>query len=84
MVAWAALMDKSKGSLGDIKVTFAIDIKSDRIRALSAKLGDLILKRKTLLFDYTDRHPQVLEANSQLDGLLDEIKKELSLALKRY
>ncbi len=83
MVAWAALMDKSKGSLGDIKVTFAIDIKSDRIRALSAKLGDLILKRKALLFDYTDRHPQVLEANSRLDSLLDEINKELRARIEQ-
>jgi len=48
MVAWAAVMDKGKGSLDDMKGAFAVDIKSDRIRALSAKLSDQILKRKSL------------------------------------
>jgi capsular exopolysaccharide synthesis family protein len=76
--SWAALLDKAMGSSDDFKGVLAIDTKSDRIRGLSAKLSDLILKRKTLLFDYTDRHPQVVEANSQVQSILDEIKGELS------
>jgi len=82
MVSWAAMMGKDTGSLGDIQTSFAIDINSDRIREMSAKLGDLFLKRKTLLFDFTDRHPQVLAADSQIHSLLAEIKKELKTKIE--
>jgi len=82
VISGAALMDKAKGSFENIKEAMAIDIKSDRIRALSAELSTLILKRKALLFDYTDRHPHVLEVNSQIQGVLGEIKRELNTLVK--
>ncbi len=82
VISGAALMDKAQGSFESVKEAMAIGIKSDRIRELIAKLSDLILKRKALLFDYTDRHPQVVEVSSQIQSILDEIKRELSTLVK--
>jgi len=59
ILSWIDLMDNGNRPLNDFKGAFAINVRSDRIRELSGKLSDLILKRKTLLFDYTDRHPKV-------------------------
>jgi len=77
-----ALMNKAMmGSLENIKEGIAVDIKSERIREYNAKLSNLILKRKALLLDYTDRHPLVVEINSQIQSILDETKKELTTLL---
>ncbi len=50
---------------------------SSSLIELSKKLRDLITRRKTLLFEYTEEHPDVIEINDQIQGLLFGIRKEL-------
>jgi capsular exopolysaccharide synthesis family protein len=52
------------------------------LRRLSPTLSDLSLKRTTLLVDFTEDHPQVKEIDSQIEGLLNELKNELTSYLE--
>ncbi len=56
--------------------------KDSPIYNLRAKLSDLFLKRETLLIDYTEQHPQLLEINDQIQAVILEITKELKAFLK--
>ncbi len=46
------------------------------------KLRNLITKRETLLIDFTEKHPEIIELNSQIQGLLSAIKSEMASLLK--
>lgn len=51
--------------------------KDSPIHALRVKLSDLLLKRETLLIDFTKEHPQVVAVNDQIQAIILEIRKEL-------
>lgn len=63
------------------RIAFVTD-KDSPIYNLRAKLSDLFLKRETLLIDYTEQHPQLVEINDQLQAVILEITKELKAFLK--
>lgn len=44
---------------------------------LSGRLHDLLLKRRALLVDFTEKHASVIEVNGEIQGILEAIKKEL-------
>jgi len=48
------------------------------LRRLSPALSDLTLQRTTLLVDFTEDHPQVKEIDSQIEGLLNELRTQLT------
>jgi capsular exopolysaccharide synthesis family protein len=48
------------------------------LRRLSPALSDLTLQRTTLLVDFTEDHPQVKEIDGQIEGLLNELRTQLS------
>lgn len=52
--------------------------KDSPIHGLRVKLSDLLLKRETLLIDFTKEHPQVVEVDDQMQAIMLEIKKELA------
>jgi capsular exopolysaccharide synthesis family protein len=52
--------------------------KESPIYGLRVKLSELLLKRQTLLVDFTEKHPEVVEVDDQIQAVTDEIKKELS------
>ena len=62
------------------KILFFID-KDSPIYGLNAKLSDMLLKRQTLLIDFTEKHPQVVDLDDQIQAVIDGIKKELSSLL---
>jgi len=51
--------------------------KDTPLTALKSKLNDLLFKKQTLLIDYTEQHPQVLEIKDQIKTLVREARKEL-------
>ncbi|MBU0988257.1 MAG: GumC family protein, partial [Proteobacteria bacterium] len=55
---------------------FSLD-KDSPIYGLRAKLSDLLLKRETLLIDFTEDHPQLIEVNDQIQAVILETTKEL-------
>lgn len=48
------------------------------VLSLTARLRDLVMKRKTLLFEFTEKHPRVLEIDDQIQALIFGIKTELT------
>ncbi|MCP4627142.1 MAG: hypothetical protein GY850_27075 [bacterium] len=51
---------------------------------MKTKLSDLLLKRQTLLINFTENHPRVKEIDDQIQAVLHETKKELQSLLKSY
>lgn len=52
-------------------------VENTRFHDVKLKLRELAAKRQTLLFEYTEAHPGVVELNDQIAGVLLGIKKEL-------
>jgi len=51
---------------------------------LKTKLSDLLLKRQTLLTNFTENHPRIKEIDDQIQAVLHETKKELQSLLNFY
>ncbi|CAB1083922.1 hypothetical protein D1AOALGA4SA_11456 [Olavius algarvensis Delta 1 endosymbiont] len=62
---------------------FAADMDSP-VYGLKTKLSDLLLKRQTLLINFTGKHPRVKEIDDQVQAVLHETKKELQSLLHSY
>jgi len=54
------------------------------VYALKTKLSELLLKRQTLLINFTQKHPQVNEIDDQIGAVLHETKKELQSLVNTY
>jgi len=63
------------------QAVFSADPNSP-LRQLSPALSDLSLKRTTLLVDFTEDHPKVRAIDSQIEGLLNELRAQLTSYLK--
>ena len=57
---------------------------SSPVYGLKTKLSDLLLKRQTLLINFTDKHPKVKEIDDQVNAVLHETEKELQSLLNSY
>ncbi|MEW6670475.1 MAG: polysaccharide biosynthesis tyrosine autokinase [Thermodesulfobacteriota bacterium] len=66
------------GSSLNIEGKFPPEPGDAQMHGYASKLSDLILKKKALLFDYTEKHPKVIEVNEQIQSLSEEIRKELN------
>ena len=66
--------DKLLGAL------FVADADSP-VYALKEKLSELLLKRQTLLIHLTEKHPQVVEIDDQIQAVIQEARKELAAQL---
>ena len=74
-------LKKVSGPFQDIEGAAFAGPADARLQGFSTKLSDLVLKKKALLFDYTEKHPKVIEAGDLIQSVTDEIKKELSARL---
>jgi len=75
------LKEKANLSPEKIERTAFVPDKDSPIYGLRAKLSDMFLKRETLLIDYTEQHPQIVEVNDQIQAVTLEITKELEAFL---
>ena len=75
------LQEKTDIAPEKLERTWFVPDKDSPIYNLKAKLSDLFLKRETLLIDFTAQHPQVAEANDQIQAVVLEITKELNAYL---
>ncbi len=62
-------------------VFFPEDTKS-ALHGLSQKLHELILKRESLLYEYTEQNLEVVEVNEKIQSVIGEIKRELTTLLR--
>jgi capsular exopolysaccharide synthesis family protein len=60
---------------------FVADANSP-VFGLKEKLSDSLLKRQTLLIHLTEKHPQVIEIDDQIQAVIQEAQKELTAQLQ--
>jgi len=72
------LLGKTEFDVDKIDGVFFPEETQNVFRELGSKLHNLKLKRKALLFDFTEKHPQVFEINSQISSVISLIKMELN------
>jgi len=80
-------LKKKKSITADVLQGLAGEFRSPVLSSLNNQLVNLTLRRDTLLLDYTEKHPQVVEVNRQIGELANNMLKELegrekTLALK--
>ena len=69
---------------GHLKERFFPASAGSPVYGLKTKLSDLLLKRQTLLINFTPKHPRVKELDDQAQALLQETKSELQSLLSSY
>jgi len=72
------------GTSGEVKESFFAAAPDSPVFGLKTKLSDLLLKRQTLLINFTAKHPRVKELDDQIQAVLHETLKELKLLLNSY
>ena len=51
--------------------------------SLRTKLGEMLLKRETIKMNYTDKHPEVIEINDNIQAVVTELRNELETFLEK-
>ncbi|CAB1063601.1 Tyrosine-protein kinase EpsD (EC [Olavius sp. associated proteobacterium Delta 1] len=69
---------------GELKESLFTAGPNSPVFGLKTKLSELLLKRQTLLINFTDKHPRVIEIDDQIQAVLHETKKELQSLLNSY
>jgi len=72
------------GTAGELKETFFAAAPNSPVFGLKTKLNELLLKRQTLLINFTNKHPRVKEIDDQIQAVLHETGKELQSLLNSY
>jgi len=76
--------DKNGNASGELQDSFFAADMDSPVYGLKKKLSDLLLKRQTLLINFTEKHPRVKEIDDQVQAVLHETKKELQSLLNSY
>ena len=73
-----AAMDAPTSGTGSFENLLLPEIEgNDAVQGLNKRLRDLVMERQTLLIDFTEEHPKVVELNDRIHGLLYGIRKAL-------
>ncbi|MGB5745847.1 MAG: polysaccharide biosynthesis tyrosine autokinase [Desulfobacterales bacterium] len=76
----AANLNKST----ELKGSFFSASPNSPVYSLKTKLSELLLKRQTLLINFTKKHPKVIEIDDQIGAVLHETTKELQSLVNAY
>ncbi len=69
---------------GELREAFFFAAPNSPLFGLKTKLSEMLLKRQTLLINFTEKHPRVKEVDDQIQAVLHETGKELRSLLKSY
>ncbi len=73
-----AAMDAPVSGTGSFENLLLPEIEGNQaVQGLNKRLRDLVMERQTLLIDFTEEHPKVVELNDRIHGLLYGIRKAL-------
>jgi len=78
------LIEKTESTPENLDGVFFPEETQTIFHALSTQFHTLVMKKKSLLFDYTEDHPEVIEINSEIQGVIEQLKKELYTLLRTY
>lgn len=69
-------------SINQFKEVFFTTSEDSPLHSYKTKLSELFIKRQTLLFNFTARHPEVREVDDQIRAIVYEANKELRSLLQ--
>jgi capsular exopolysaccharide synthesis family protein len=73
-----AALDMPVSGTGSFENLLLPEIEDDKaVQGLNERLRDLVMERQTLLIDFTEEHPKVVELNDRIHGILYGIRKAL-------
>ncbi len=72
---------ESFGSPESFESLILPEFEGSPVQKLNERLRDLVMTRKTLLIDFTEAHPRIVEINDQIHGLIYGIQKALGSRL---
>jgi len=78
------IQTKQSGTPGAFNDGLLAAAPGSPVYGLKTKLSDLLLKRQTLLINFTDKHPRVKEVDDQVRAVLSETEKELRSLLNLH
>jgi len=78
------IRDNKINAAGGLQESFFTAKLNSPVYGLKTKLSELILKRQTLLINFTAKHPRVREIDDQVQAVLHETEKELQSLLSSY
>ena len=78
------IQGKQIAKSGQLKESFFAAAPNSPVFGLKTKLSELLLKRRTLLINFTEKHPRVKEIDDQVQAVLHETGKELQSLLNSY
>ena len=68
----------------ELKGSFFSASTDSPVYGLKTKLSEFLLKRQTLLINFTNKHPKVLEIDDQIGAVLHQTQKELQSLVNTY
>jgi len=68
----------------DLQGSFFSASPGSPVYGLKTRLSELLLKRQTLLINFTEKHPKVIEIDDRIGAVLHETKKELQSLVNAY
>ena len=74
--------NKALPEAGSVRI-FSDDVQA-LIAKLNQKLSDLTTERTTLLVNYTPKHPQVVEIDTRIESVMQEMVRELEAKLQTF
>lgn len=78
-----ALLEGAKDSFEKLEgIFFPFESSDSPVRSMSSRLNDLVLRRQTLLNDFTGKHPDIKDLNETIKSLIAELKRELEAYLR--
>lgn len=78
------LIEKTESTPENLDGVFFPEETSTIFHTLSTQFHTLVMKKNALLFDYTEDHPEVIEINAAIQGVIEQLKKELYALLRTY
>ncbi len=78
VVTQIEMLNSPDNFAGDIGRALMLSGKDTPLTGLKSKLSDLLLRKQTLLIDFTEQHPQVTALNDQITAILHEAGQELA------
>lgn len=70
------------GEMSTDRLQFSPDPDSP-LYSLRSKLGALLIKRETLKISFTDEHPKVVSINDQIRAIINELRNEMQVLLRK-
>ncbi len=75
------MIKKAYNSPDILKGSFFSQINNKTLQNMSVRLSGLVKKKETLLIDFTEKHPDVIDVDDQIKMLITDMEEEVNVNL---